>query len=94
MRGHDIGQLLRRKVARHAHEQLIEGEVATWVNDGACAVVHDQKLIGLNRLPVLFNQVGKHQAGVVFVAVKLDRHGSLSKTINSRYCRSLPTFLY
>ena len=79
MRRDHIGQLLRRKVAGHAHEQLVEGQVATGVDDGTCAVVHDQELIGLNGLTVLFDEVGEHQAGMGFVAVKLYGHGRLSK---------------
>ena len=75
MRGHHISQLLRLKVARHAHEQLVESEVATGVDDGAGAVVHNQELIGLNGLTVLFDEVGKHQAGMGFIAIELYGHG-------------------
>ena len=79
MRGNQIGELLRREMPRHAHEQLVESQVATGINDGARAVVHDQELVGLNRLTVLLDEVGEHQTDVVFVAIELNGHGSLSK---------------
>ena len=58
----------------HAHEQFIEREVATGVDDGARVVVNDQELVGLNRLPILLDEVGEHQAGVILVAIEFQGH--------------------
>ena len=44
------------------------------IDDGARIVINDQKLIGLHGLPILFDEVGKHQASVIFVAVKFQSH--------------------
>ena len=74
MGSNDVGQLLRAEITRHAQKQLVERQVATGVNDGAGTVVDNQELVGLNSLFALLNQVGKHQAGVVGVAVKFNGH--------------------
>ena len=79
MRGNQIGELLRRKMPRHAHEQLVESQIAAGIDDGSRAVVHNQELIGLNGLAVLLDEVGEHQADVVFVAIELNGHDGLSK---------------
>ena len=60
-------------MAHHAHVQLVEGQVATWIDDGTSAMVDDQKLVGLHGLRVLLHQVGEHQTCVLIVAVQL--HG-------------------
>ena len=57
---------------RHAKEQLVKGQVAARVDDGARAVVHNQELVGLHRLAVLFHQVGEHQADMLRITVKLN----------------------
>ncbi|MNT55334.1 hypothetical protein D3C72_1925630 [compost metagenome] len=75
VRSDHVRQLVGREMFGHSHEQLIECEVAARVDDGARVVVHNQKLVGLHRLAVLFNEVGEHQASVVLVAVKFNGHG-------------------
>ena len=59
---------------RHPHEQLVERQVATGVDDGTGVIVHDQELVGLNRLPILLDEVGKHEAGVMLVAIEFQGH--------------------
>ena len=74
VRSAQVGQLLRRKELRHRQQQLIERQVAARVDDGPGAMVHDQKLVRLDSLRVLVHQIGKHQANVMCVAVKFNRH--------------------
>ena len=59
----------------HPNEQLVEREIAARVDDGAGVVVHDQELIGLHGLPILLDEVGEHQASMIFVAVEFQGHG-------------------
>jgi hypothetical protein len=68
-----------REVLATSQEQLVERQVAARVDDGAGAVVHDQELVGLHSLPILLDEVGEHQAGVVFVAEKFNGHGGLRR---------------
>jgi len=82
-RGNDVGVGVRdqqvaefagREVLRHAQEQLVEGQVASGVEDGARAIVDDQELIGLHRLPPFLDEVGEHEAGVIRITVEFNRH--------------------
>ncbi len=74
MRCDDIRQLAGREVLGHPHEQFIEGEVASGIDDCARVVIDDQELVGLNRLPILLDEVGKHEAGVMLVAIEFQGH--------------------
>jgi len=38
-------------------------------------VVHGDKRVGLNRQPGFLREASEHQAGVIFVALKFQRHG-------------------
>ena len=75
-----IGKLLRWEVPRHAHEQLIESQIAARIDDGSSTVVDNQKLVALNGLTILFHQVREHQASVGFVAVEFNGHGTGAKS--------------
>jgi len=75
VRGNDVTEFVGREVLRHSHEQLVECEISTRVNDRAGVVVNNQELVGLHRLPVFLDKVGEHQAGVIVVAVKFEGHG-------------------
>ena len=63
------------EVLRHPHEQLVERQVATGVDDGTGVIVHDQELVGLHCLSIFLNEVGEHEAGVVLVTIEFDGHG-------------------
>ena len=78
VRGDQIGKLLRREIARHAHVEFIEGQVAARIDDGAFVVIDDQELVGLDRFSVLLDEIGKHEAYVIFVTIQLDRHDAIS----------------
>ena len=65
---------MRREVPRHAHEQLVESQIATRINNGTRTVVDDQKLVALHGLAIFFHEVREHQASVGFVAVEFDGH--------------------
>ena len=58
----------------HAQIQLAVGEVATWINDGAGVVIHDEELVGLNCLTPLRAHVRKHQADMAAVAIQFVGH--------------------
>ncbi|MNT29953.1 hypothetical protein D3C72_1657200 [compost metagenome] len=73
VRGNQVRELVRRKIAHHAHVQLVEGQIATRIDDGSGAMVHDQELVGLYGLRVFLHQIGEHQTSVVFVPVQLHR---------------------
>ena len=79
MRCDDIRQLAGREVLGHPHEQFIEGEVASGIDDGARVVIDDQELVGLNRLPILLDEVGEHDASMILVAIEFDGHGGAQK---------------
>lgn len=74
MRSQQIGQPLWRKIARNAQKQLVERQIATWIDDSSLTVIDDKELIGLDRLFSFLDQVGEHQTGVIRVAVEFDGH--------------------
>ena len=80
MGSQQIRQLLRRKVLGHAQVQLVVGQVAARIDDGARAVVNDQELVCLHRLAVLFNKVGEHVAGMLGITVKLNGHVDIRRS--------------
>ena len=49
-------------------------QVTTGVDDGARAIVHNQKLVGLHRLSIFLDEVGEHVAGMVVLAKKFNGH--------------------
>lgn len=67
------------EMLRHPHEQLVERQVATGVDDGTGVIVHDQELVGLHRLPILLDEVGEHDASMILVAIEFDGHGGAQK---------------
>ena len=58
---------------RHVEEQLVEGQVAARVDDGARVAIADQELVGLHRLTIFLDQVGEHQDLMGLVFVELNR---------------------
>ena len=71
-----VRQFVGRKVLGHPHEQLIERQIAARVDDGPGVIVHDQELVGLYRLTILFDEIGEHETCMILVTIEFDGHGS------------------
>ncbi len=69
MRGDQVRELARHEVLRHVEEQLVEGQVAARIDDGAGVTVADQELVGLHGLSIARDEVRVHDHLMRFVSV-------------------------
>ena len=74
VRGQNLAQVLHRKIAPNRQQQFVIRSIATRVDQRACVAMHDEELVGLHRLAILFAQMGHHQANMPILVVQLYSH--------------------